>query len=483
MSQEEDPSGGDEWENYAPEEQKIVITTEPYEVREVHQVQKIIEDNATEISEIFGITKDDAICVLKYFKWNTNQAKSKWFENEKKHGMQAGVTFDRDLLKAEERTELLDSVSVPATSCLICFQDFTPEHPGEALRCGHRFCESCWKGAIEAAMSKGKDCINSTCPFAGCFMQISQSFFKKYCSAAQFVKYSQFLARSFTDENKQIRWCPAAGCQYFVSLLYGLPEYVKCKCGTMFCFSCGNEPHTPVTCDMLAKWLKKNASEGENYLWLLANTKPCPKCKADIEKNGGCFYMKCYKCQHEFCWSCLRPWSEHSDHWTCNLFDKEVKSNQAFKDRIEAQKVAESEIKKFGFYYEKYHSHNQGLDYATREYKSIDEKMEIYRGLTGLLPSDMDFLKEAVLSIIEMRRVLKHSYVLGYYMGEAKGKDLYQFQQGCLEQFCDKLHQLIEKQPDDIMGEEVSNSAFFRYKSDVANYYTVCRKVRPGITS
>ena len=36
----------------------------------------------------------------------------------------------------------------------------------------------------------------------------------------------------------------------------------------------------------------------------LLTTEPCPKCGAYINKNGGCKHMKCYKCQHEFCWLC-----------------------------------------------------------------------------------------------------------------------------------------------------------------------------------
>jgi hypothetical protein len=32
---------------------------------------------------------------------------------------------------------------------------------------------------------------------------------------------------------------------------------------------------------------------------------PCPRCKVVIIRTGGCKYMKCEKCQYEFCWYCL----------------------------------------------------------------------------------------------------------------------------------------------------------------------------------
>lgn len=52
----------------------------------------------------------------------------------------------------------------------------------------------------------------------------------------------------------------------------------------------------------MAKWLLKNSAESENLNWIMANTKPCPKCKRPIEKNHGCMHMNCSQCRHEFCW-------------------------------------------------------------------------------------------------------------------------------------------------------------------------------------
>ncbi len=52
-----------------------------------------------------------------------------------------------------------------------------------------------------------------------------------------------------------------------------------------------------VRCDTVRKWITKNSAESENLNWILANTKPCPKCHRPIEKNQGCMHMTCSQCR------------------------------------------------------------------------------------------------------------------------------------------------------------------------------------------
>ncbi|XP_054153192.1 E3 ubiquitin-protein ligase RNF14-like [Oppia nitens] len=37
-------------------------------------------------------------------------------------------------------------------------------------------------------------------------------------------------------------------------------------------------------------------------------SRPCPQCKAPIEKISGCNNMKCTHCKYEFCWDCMGHW-------------------------------------------------------------------------------------------------------------------------------------------------------------------------------
>ena len=56
-----------------------------------------------------------------------------------------------------------------------------------------------------------------------------------------------------------------------------------------------------------------------NFDWIEKNSKPCPQCKVNIEKNKGCMHMTCRNCKHEFCWICLQNWKNHSAD-ECNTF-------------------------------------------------------------------------------------------------------------------------------------------------------------------
>jgi ariadne-1 len=63
---------------------------------------------------------------------------------------------------------------------------------------------------------------------------------------------------------------------------------------------------------------------------ILANSKPCPKCKRPIEKNHGCMHMTCTPpCKFEFCWLCLGAWSDHGERtggfYACNRYESAKK--------------------------------------------------------------------------------------------------------------------------------------------------------------
>jgi hypothetical protein len=77
----------------------------------------------------------------------------------------------------------------------------------------------------------------------------------------------------------------------------------------------------------LEEWRAENSRADARFRELLrqemrsGNTKPCPRCKQAITKNGGCHHHVCTSCKTKFCWNCggfdaLRP-SRNTCGTTC----------------------------------------------------------------------------------------------------------------------------------------------------------------------
>ncbi len=106
-----------------------------------------------------------------------------------------------------------------------------------------------------------------------CNVIVPHSQFIKYLKNDDLKTYMKWYCKAYTDDNKNVRWCPYSGCDYCVEYQdFGKP-YVSCKCGNAFCFRCGQESHRPCDCLMTEQWKQKNSAESENITWIMANTK------------------------------------------------------------------------------------------------------------------------------------------------------------------------------------------------------------------
>jgi hypothetical protein len=109
---------------------------------------------------------------------------------------------------------------------------------------------------------------------------------------------------------------------------------VRCvHCGFESCGECKEAAHAPATCAEKQKWEMLTGDELMTRRLLGDNFKTCPKCKTQIEKNGGCFMMTCTQCRLQFCWACQRAWSNHTqDHFTCPYYKAE---DDPFKKQVD----------------------------------------------------------------------------------------------------------------------------------------------------
>ena len=215
---------------------------------------------------------------------------------------------------------------------MICYE-MLEQGKSLALDCGHTFCGDCWANYLQTKVQSGFQGIDALCMQSGCNMKVTHKIFESVLASSPKDKetYWKWLCKSFTDENKNIKWCPNVQCEYCCEredmgrMLYD----VTCECGTEFCFSCGQLTHKPCDCETARLWSEKASAESENVNWIAANTKHCPKCNRHIEKNQGCNHMTCSQCRYEFCWICMGDWKNHGSatggYYKCNLYEEKKK--------------------------------------------------------------------------------------------------------------------------------------------------------------
>src|SRR3546814_16671020 len=104
-------------------------------------------------------------------------------------------------------------------------------------------------------------CPSDLCPEHKCNQVVPDAVFRELLQPEDYAKYHMYSIRNFIETNRNMRWCPAPGCNQVV-LAAGVAQ-VRCSCGMPFCFRCGEEDHAPATCEQLIAWLEKCQNEYE----------------------------------------------------------------------------------------------------------------------------------------------------------------------------------------------------------------------------
>ncbi|RWW11580.1 hypothetical protein GW17_00024805, partial [Ensete ventricosum] len=106
------------------------------------------------------------------------------------------------------------------------------------------------------------------CPDPSCSAAVGQDIVELLATDEDKEKYSRYLLRSYVEDNRKIKWCPAPGCEFAVEFVIGSGNYdICCSCSYNFCWNCTEEAHRPVDCVTVAKWILKNSAESENMNW------------------------------------------------------------------------------------------------------------------------------------------------------------------------------------------------------------------------
>ncbi|XP_069620140.1 E3 ubiquitin-protein ligase RNF14-like isoform X1 [Ranitomeya imitator] len=242
-----------------------------------------------------------------------------------------------DSIEAQEK-KVFDSQQF---LCNICFMEKLGSECTHFKDCQHVYCNCCLKDYFEIQIKDGQvHALN--CPEPECKSVATPAQVKDLVGEQLFCRYDYLLLKSGLDLMADISFCPRPSCQTPVMLEPQGEMGICTVCQYAFCVYCKKTFHGITNCtvnseklaellkehqaadkkgkrllEMRFEQLKKVVENIKNVEWIGENSKPCPSCKAPIQKIDGCNRMTCTGCKKNFCWTCLTILSQENpyDHF------------------------------------------------------------------------------------------------------------------------------------------------------------------------
>ncbi|KAG5530866.1 hypothetical protein RHGRI_025727 [Rhododendron griersonianum] len=173
-------------------------------------------------------------------------------------------------------------------------------------------------------------------------------------------------------------------------------------------------------------------------------------------------------CEFEFCWLCLGAYSGHGQ---CNRY-------KATDEAERKREMAKMSIQRYTHYYERWATNESSRQKAlaglhemqTVNLKKLSDKQ-------SQPETQLKFMTEAWLQIVECRRVLKWTYAYGYYLPEPElaKRQFFEYLQGEAEAGLERLHLCAEKDVQAYLGREPPPTDFNDFRSKLAGLTRVTR--------
>jgi len=247
--------------------------------------------------------------------------------------------------------------------CAVCLED-EPGNGFPPLVCGHDgVCAGCLTDQIDPGLAQWQELDQRLhCSEEGCqYVMNAVDIQNVTGDAVRVAAYNRILTDRFINANQNFRRCPTAQCEVIYEFDRAA-RTIRCElgCHQEYCSDCRiahpqgaacNQPIAPAPNDNNApaneEQVRRAEQERQQQEWIRQNTRPCPRCRANIQKDGGCNHMTCRACNHEFCWFHLRAWNAdcQRDHWFNahpELDDEAARAAQAL--RVVPEPVAPAPI-------------------------------------------------------------------------------------------------------------------------------------------
>eukprot|EP01118_Nematostelium_gracile_P017856 TRINITY_DN775_c0_g1_i1.p1 TRINITY_DN775_c0_g1~~TRINITY_DN775_c0_g1_i1.p1 ORF type:complete len:495 (-),score=110.06 TRINITY_DN775_c0_g1_i1:98-1582(-) len=417
-------------------------TSKDFEILSQKDVVESQNEDISKISNLLCVPPPIARILLMFFEWNPERLTTLFFDKGKESVFKHAGVRDPEESKTQKEGTI---------ECTTCFEE-VDNKDATSLNCGHTFCNDCWTSYVTMKINEGM-ARDIKCMANKCNNKLDETLIPSLVDKKTLDRYNDSLVNSFVEDNPHLRWCPSVPhCGNAVKLSSGKEKTceINCSCGTIFCFSCGNEGHTPSDCSMKHKWNLKLSDESENCNYIIANTKECPKCRKLIERNGGCNLMTC-TCGQYFCWLCGAPtgfahtWEKIDGHSCGKWKEKE--------DDIDK---ARNNMQRYIHYYDRYMG-NEGIKKVRKDWETRVTKNDSTLGTLGF---SSFVLKEGLERLLECRRLLSNSYIFAFYSFDPENKDpnriahknLFEDHQEQLEIATEKLAKFLESSD---LGEEL----------------------------
>ncbi|XP_038154264.1 cullin-9 isoform X4 [Cyprinodon tularosa] len=386
------------------------------------EVRQLMQRTVQQVAATLSLDLDRAEHLLIHCKWNVDLLVQRYTDDPDAIILAAGLTCRNP-----------QPPPGPASTCPVCLGSGSGgAEPVLTLSCMHYCCRSCWQEYLTARIEQNL-VMSCNCPITDCQAQPTSHFFLSILTDKDTVaKYESALLRGYVESCSNLTWCTnPLGCDQILCK-ENMGSMGTCsKCCWSSCFSCNfPEAHYPASCSHMSQWMDDGgfyegmSVEAQSKHLAKLISKRCPSCQAQIEKNEGCLHMTCAKCNHGFCWRCLKPWKPtHKDYYNCSAM---------------VSKAARQE-KKFQDYNDRCTFHHQAKDFAVgleNKVSSINEALQM---------KSLTFVIDACKVLAQARKVLAYSCVYSYYNQETEKMDVMEQQTEALDLHTNALQILLEE--------------------------------------
>ena len=415
-----------------------------YEIIEYSKIKTIRKEMILKFMESACINYDEAELILIHYNWNYDKLIDIWFDEIEK------IKIESHLEQTPETLKLVSN-TFNNKICPICNSEIKKDDE-LTLKCNHNICRNCLISYIYSILFEEPDkIINTLCPFPNCNLYLTNSIYEQCIIDENLsIIYQNSIENNFIKTCNNIKKCPNPKCDYYIKCLNNIPKEIKCKCGFIFCFSCLNESHIPINCDMIRTWKAIDLEFQKKCKLEADERKKCPSCSKLIEKNHISTHIECKDCSYEFCWNCLGKWETHDFDCYENISDKNrflkfYKICKGYEKNIEFFEILKLRINQL--------------------------KLELIKNKTYVGKDDVIFLDKSYDVLVDNNRFLKNIFIFYFFLNLEADIKLFEHNfQYFLKQNNSLLEMIEFKTLDDIINiEDITdfNQKFIDYREKV----------------